>query len=109
LSACSKTFGAANKTENAADAIFKNGINSSGAFSTDKTMTAEQRKTAEGLIQEKYIGARNAGRPMLLDGGVKYEQFSINPADAELLESRKYSGEEICRLFGVPPAMVGYG
>jgi HK97 family phage portal protein len=109
LSARSRTFGAASKTENAADSVFENGINSSGAFSTDKTMTAEQRKIAEGLIQEKYIGARNAGRPMLLDGGVKYEQFSINPADAELLESRKYSGEEICRIFGVPPAMVGYG
>jgi hypothetical protein len=64
LSACSKTFGAANKTENAADAIFKNGINSSGAFSTDKTMTAEQRKTAEGLIQEKYIGCLTAASSM---------------------------------------------
>jgi phage portal protein BeeE len=51
----------------------------------------------------------NAGRPMLLDGGLKWEQLTIDPVDAQLLESRKFSGEEICRIFRVPPAMVGFG
>jgi HK97 family phage portal protein len=109
LTACAQTFGAATKTEVSASALFENGARPSGVLSTDKTMNAEQRKSAEGLLAEKYIGAMNSGRPMLLDGGVKWEQLSISPADSELLESRKFSGEEICRLFGIPPAMVGYG
>jgi HK97 family phage portal protein len=46
---------------------------------------------------------------MLLDRGMKWQQLNITPEDAQMLESRKFSGEEICRIFGVPPAMVGYG
>jgi HK97 family phage portal protein len=109
LTACANTFGAANKTETSASSLFENGARPSGVLSTDKPMTAEQRKLAEGLLQEKFAGAMNSGRPMLLDNGVKWEQLAISPVDVELLESRKFSGEEICRLFGVPPAMVGYG
>lgn len=109
IAACAGTFSSARETEESANSMFGNGARPSGVLSTDKTMTAEQRKLAEGLLQEKFVGAMNAGRPMLLDGGVKWEQLSISPADAELLESRKFSGEEQCRIFGVPPAMVGYG
>jgi len=46
---------------------------------------------------------------MLLDGGLKWEALTMNPEDAQMLESRKFSGEEVCRVFGVPPAMVGFG
>ena len=46
---------------------------------------------------------------MLLDNGLKWQQLAINPHDAQMLESRKFSGEQICRIFGVPPAMVGFG
>jgi HK97 family phage portal protein len=72
-------------------------------------LTPDQRQLAERLLQEKFAGALNAGRPLLLDNGVKWEQLTISPEDAQMLDSRKFSGEEICRIFGVPPAMVGYG
>ena len=49
----------------------------------------------------------NAGRPMLLDGGLKWEQLSIDPHDAEMLESRRFSVEDICRVFEVDPHLVG--
>jgi HK97 family phage portal protein len=89
--------------------MFERGAMPSGLLSTDKTLTGDQRAGAEKLLNEKFVGAHNAGRPMLLDGGVKWEQLTISPDDAQMLESRKFSGEEICRIFGVPPAMVGYG
>ena len=46
---------------------------------------------------------------MLLDGGLTWTPLSIDPHDAQMLETRKFSGEQICRIFGVPPGMVGFG
>lgn len=109
LSVCRSTFAAATNTDRAASTMFANGAMPSGVLSTDKTLTGPQRKEAEALLIEKFSGAMNAGRPMLLDNGVKWEQLTITPEDAQMLDSRKFSGEEICRLFGIPPAMVGYG
>jgi HK97 family phage portal protein len=43
---------------------------------------------------------------MLLDGGLKFEPYQISPEDAELLASRKFAVEEICRLFQVPPPLI---
>jgi HK97 family phage portal protein len=63
---------------------------------------------AEELLQEKFAGAINAGRPMLLDRGMDWVQLSISPEDAQMLQSRAFSVEEVCRFFGVPPFMVGH-
>jgi HK97 family phage portal protein len=103
-----KAFGLAQAINSAASATFRNGVRASGIMSSDKAFTVEQRKTAEDLLQEKFAGAMNVGRPMLLDNGLKWESISINPEDAQMLESRAFSVEEICRFFGVPPHMVGH-
>jgi HK97 family phage portal protein len=111
LSACRSVFEDALAAETAAGAMFQNGVNPSGILSTADSvaLTKDQRDMLEKLLQEKYVGAVRNGRPMLLDNGMKWTQLSINPQDAQMLESRKFSGEQICRLFGVPPAMVGFG
>jgi HK97 family phage portal protein len=103
-----QAFGMARAINSAARATFSNGIRTSGIMSSDKAFTVEQRKTAEELLAEKYAGAMNAGRPMLLDNGLKWQSISIKPEDAQMLESRAFSVEEICRFFGVPPHMVGH-
>lgn len=108
LSACKQTFNGALSAERAANSMFTNGAMPSGILSTDKTLTAEQRKLAEDLLVEKFIGALNAGRPMLLDNGVKWDQLTISPEDAQMLETRRFGVEEICRVFGVPPHMIGH-
>lgn len=108
MSACSGTFGANASLESAAANIFANGVRPSGILSTDKAMSPEQRQIAEQLLGAKFTGAINAGRPMLLDNGVKWEQLTINPEDAQMLESRRFGVEEICRIFGVPPHMIGH-
>ncbi len=102
------TFGMAQAIERAATATFRNGVRTSGVMSSDKPFTGDQRKTAEELLQAKYAGSMNAGVPMLLDNGLKWQSISINPEDAQMLESRAFSVEEICRFFGVPPHMVGH-
>lgn len=111
LSMCANVFGDAVSAENAAGAMFQNGVNPSGVLSTkpDTQLSKVQRQELEQHLQEKYMGSIRQGRPMLLDNGLSWQQISIKPQDAQMLESRKFSGEQICRIFGVPPGMVGFG
>ncbi len=109
LSVCRQTFNTASNIERASSAMFKNGVRPTGVMIKEGTpFQGTQRKEAEALLQEKFVGALNAGRPMLLDNGLKWQQLTINPDDAQMLESRRFSVEEICRVFGVPPHMVGH-
>ena len=109
LATCGAVFSGASDADGSARAIFGNGVRSSGVLELADSLTPEQRAELENILGEKYAGAMNSGRPMILDRGMKWSAISMPPEDAQLLESRKYSGEEICRIFGVPPAMVGYG
>ncbi|MBT0667068.1 phage portal protein [Novosphingobium profundi] len=109
LSMCASAFHSAMDTHSTASRMFANSALPSGVLSTETRLDGPQRAELESLLQDKFMGAMNAGRPMLLDGGLKWEALTITPEDAQLLDSRKFSGEEICRIFGVPPAMVGYG
>lgn len=108
LAACRRTFNAAGAVERAARAVFNNGVQPSGILKTSDTLKVEQRREAEELLQTKFAGAMKAGRPMLLDRGMTWEQITINPEDAQMLETRRFSVEEICRVFGVPPHMIGH-
>ncbi len=101
-------FGLARAVDRAAGSTFKNGLRPSGALTFDNFLSEAQRGIAENKLVEKYVGAVNAGRPMVLEGGTKWQQLTINPEDAQMLESRRFSVEEICRFFGVPPHMIGH-
>lgn len=111
LSICRSVFDDAISAESAAGAMFSNGVSASGILSTpsDVRLSPEQRADLELRLQERHQGAVRSGRPMLLDGGLTWSALSIDPQDAQMLETRKFSGEQICRIFGVPPAMVGFG
>jgi HK97 family phage portal protein len=110
LTACRPAFDAAMAADGAAETIFANGIRTSGIFSTADgvTLTKEQRQEFDEYLREKYIGARNQGRPLLLDRGMKFTAMDLTPEDAQMIETRGYGVEEICRIFGVPPHMVGH-
>ena len=108
LSACGSTFGSAISANTAATSMFRNGVSSSGAVESDTAFTGEQRKVLKSHLAEEHQGAVNAGRPMLLDNGLKWTQISLSPEDAQMLETRRFGIEEICRIFGVPPHMIGH-
>lgn len=108
LAACGQTFSGALAAEQAANGMFKNGVLTTGVVSADRDLTKEQMDAAQQRIEEKYAGALNAGRPMVLNNGLQWQQISISPEDAQMLETRRFSVEEICRVFGVPPHMIGH-
>lgn len=100
-------IGSAMAVEESAAKIFENGLQSSGFLSAESALDAEQRERLRGYMQA-FTGSRNAGRIMVLEGGLKYQNVTMNPEAAQMLESRAFSIEEICRWFRVPPFMVGH-
>jgi HK97 family phage portal protein len=108
ITACAEVFGGVLATNRASSEMYRNGVRPSGILTKEgQPLTGEQRTKLEERLQNRFVGAANAGRPMLLDGGLKWEQLSIKPSDAQLLESRKFGVEEICRMFEVDPHLVG--
>lgn len=103
-----QTFDLATGINAAATTTFKNGMRPSIVVAFKEFLTPIQRADVETALQEKFIGAMNAGRPFIAEGGQTINTLSINPEDAQMLESRGFSVEEICRLFGVPPHMIGH-
>lgn len=101
------TFGAAMSADDAANGTFKNGLLPTVAFKVDRVMTPEQRETFRDYVKQ-ISGAMNAGKSPVLEQGVTPEMIGINPVDAQLLESRGFSIESICRFFRVPGWMIGH-
>lgn len=102
------SLGIAQSGELAAGKTFKKGLNASGFIQVDKFLTAENREAFRTSIAEFTGDGSNAGGTMVLEGGVTYSQLSMKPMDAELLASRQFSVEDVCRWFGVPPILIGH-
>ncbi|KTI56276.1 portal protein [Enterobacter kobei] len=100
-------FGAAMSVDEAAAKIFENGLQSTGFLSSENALTKEQRDRLRQNLQS-FIGSKNAGKLMVLENKLTYQNVTMNPEAAQLLESRSFSIEEICRWFRVPPYMVGH-
>ncbi|ROR60508.1 UNVERIFIED_ORG: HK97 family phage portal protein [Providencia alcalifaciens] len=100
-------IGSALSVEESAAKIFENGLQSSGFISSDIPLNDEQRERIRRYLLS-FVGSKNAGKMMVLEGGMKYNNVTMNPEAAQMLESRAFSIEEICRWFRVPPFMVGH-
>lgn len=58
-------------------------------------------------LEENFAGAANAGRPLLLDGGLDWKTLSLSPKDMDFIEAKAAAAREIALCFGVPPLMLG--
>ncbi|MEF2147784.1 phage portal protein [Aquilutibacter rugosus] len=102
-----EVFGAAIAAERAANSTWKNGLHPTTAWSYPEKLQPDQRKDARAAIK-KLSGSVNAGDPVIIEAGMDVKVIGINPNDAQLLESRAFGVEEVCRWFRVPPFMVGH-
>lgn len=101
------TLGLASAADRTASATFRNGLRPSGVLKFPNWLSRENRAIARGELATQF-GADNTGKPLILEGGAEWLGLTITPEDAQMLESRSFSVEEICRFFGVPPFMVGH-
>jgi HK97 family phage portal protein len=106
LSRAANTVAAVTASNDFARQFLDNGAQPSGVIKSPAPLSLEQRKMLTAQFQERYSGAKNAGRTLVLDAGLDWTASQVSPEDAELLETRKFGVEEICRLFQVPPPLV---
>lgn len=100
-------FGSAMSAEEAAAKVFAQGMQASGILSGDTTLTPKQREDLRASLTA-FMGSQNAGKIMVAEAGLKYQGITMNPEAAQMLESRSFNVEEMCRWFRVPPFMVGH-
>ena len=70
-------------------------------------LTDEQFERLKRELEDAYQGAANAGRPMVLEGGLDWHAMSFTPTDMDFIEARNAAAREIALAFGVPPMLLG--
>ena len=91
-------------------AMLDNSARPSGALvytAGDGHLTNEQFERLKRELEASYQGATNAGRPMVLEGGLDWKEMGFSPKDMEFIEAKNASAREIALAFGVPPMLLG--
>jgi len=70
-------------------------------------LTQQQFERLRHELETAFSGSRNAGRPMLLDGGLKWQRMAMTPADMDFATLKSAAARDIALAFGVPPMLLG--
>jgi len=100
-------LGLAAALEEFAARFFGNGSTTQGIIEFPGALTKEQAKNLVDGFEQSHKGLRRAHRPGVLSSGAKFVKTGVNPNEAQMLESRQMSVEEIARIFRCPPSMLG--
>jgi len=100
------TTSEAANSQTAASTLFANGGKPSGILMIDRVLKPEQREAIRKNFGQMAEGSTS--RLVVLEAEMKYQQVNLTPEDQQLLETRRFSVEELCRWFGVPPVLVGH-
>jgi HK97 family phage portal protein len=87
--------------------LMGNGARPSGVLSTEQRLTDASAARLRADWENMNAGLANAGRTAILEQGLKWTPLTISSVDLQFLQMRKFQVEEICRIFRVPPHMVG--
>ncbi|MFP9136818.1 phage portal protein [Devosia sp. XGJD_8] len=91
-------------------ALLDNAARPSGALVYSmggQTLTADQFDRLKTELEENFSGSANAGRPMLLEGGLDWKTIALSPRDMDFIEARHAAARDIALAFGVPPMLLG--
>lgn len=93
-------------------ALLDNAARPSGAIvyrgaDGQSALTADQFDRLVSEMESHHQGARNAGRPMLLEGGLDWKPMGFSPSDMEFQKTKESAAREIATAFGVPPMLLG--
>lgn len=103
------TLGAAMAQEETAATIFKNGLRPAGYVTTDQILTKGNREDVRESVITQVASGTESGRTLVLEAGMKYSPVAMNPEDAQLLQSRAFSIEQLCRwMCNIPPVLIGH-
>ena len=91
--------------------LLENAARPSGALVYDNadgaSLSGDQFDRLKTELAQAYAGHANAGRPMLLEGGLKWQALSLTPADMDFATLKSASARDVALAFGVPPMLLG--
>ena len=92
-------------------ALLDNSARPSGALvyapASGATLSREQFERLKEELEQSFSGAANAGRPLLLEGGLDWRAMSLTPKDMDFIETRNAAARDVALAFGVPPMLLG--
>ena len=87
--------------------LLTNGASPSGALKTKASLSTEQFQKLKAQLEEKFSGSRNSGKPLLLEGDMDWQQFSMTPKDMDFTNGLLENARFICTVYGVPSQLIG--
>lgn len=72
-----------------------------------ENLSKDQFDRLKSELEDAYTGVSNAGRPLVLDGGLDWKSMSLSPSDMDFIEAKNAAAREIALAFGVPPMLLG--
>ncbi len=108
IEVCRDAVGLGLALQRFAGAFFGNGAWPGGVVTTPDGVVLSDEKYDElkRQLDEVHKGAENSHQSILLEGGLKMEKMSANPAESQSLESRQFSVLDVARIFGIPPHLL---
>jgi HK97 family phage portal protein len=90
-------------------ALLDNAARPSGAlvYNAEGHLSRTQYERLKDELEDSFQGAVNAGRPLLLEGGLDWKAIALSPKDMDFLEAKNAAAREIALAFGVPPMLLG--
>lgn len=93
--------------DRAAARLFGSGMLLGGIVSADEDLDPEDAREAFAAIQDKMLGADHAGEVRFTNARLKFQPWTMPAVDAQFIESRVHQIEEVARIFGIPPHLLG--
>lgn len=84
------------------EALYDNGADPGGVLTTEGTLSKRQREDMRKEWEERHQGVDKAGRTAVLEGGLTYQQLTVNNRDLQHLEQRQFSRKQVATVYGVP-------
>lgn len=92
-------------------ALLDNAARPSGALTYDPPdgapLSGPQFERLREEIEKQFSGSQNAGRPMLLEGGLRWQSLGLSPTDMDFVAVKEAAARDIALAFGVPPVLLG--
>jgi len=102
-----ETVGLALAQQSFESAFYKNGATIGAALKHPNRLTDDQTSNIQSSFERNYSGTSNAFRMIILEEGMEYEAIGMSQQDAQFVESRKLTLEDVARIYRVPPPAIG--
>lgn len=92
-------------------ALLQNGARPMGALiykpKTGNVLTEGQRQALKEQVESNYLGAKNAGKVLVLEGDFEWREMGLRPRDMDFIAAKNTAARDIAQAFGVPPVLIG--